>query len=94
MVLDTPEVGERCFSEATERLRELAGARVRVEPGPRSTDPFGRSLAYLYTESGVSIDEALVREGLAVAWRRDGQHRNYPVNLEAEVRENGVGCLW
>ena len=32
--VDTPEQGERCYSEATERLKELAGDTVRVELGP------------------------------------------------------------
>ena len=46
--MDTPERGERCFSEATERLRDLAGDTVRVEPGPRTADPFGRALVGLW----------------------------------------------
>ncbi len=35
--VDTPEKGEKCYQEATERLRELAGDQVRVElgQGPR-----------------------------------------------------------
>ena len=57
---------------ATERLRELVGDAVRLEDGPRLTDSFGRKLAYVYTVEGASIDEALIAEGLAVAWTRDG----------------------
>ena len=52
-------------------------ATVRVESGPRATDVYGRTLAYLYTKSGKSIDEVLVKEGLAVAWTRNGQHRGF-----------------
>ncbi len=33
--VDTPERGEKCYREATARLRELAGGEVRVELGPR-----------------------------------------------------------
>ena len=33
--IDTPERGERCYSEATERLRQLAGDSVRLKDGPR-----------------------------------------------------------
>jgi endonuclease YncB( thermonuclease family) len=66
---------ERCASEATHRLHQLAGDSVRLEDGPRLTDQFGRTLAYSYsTEGGVSIDETLIRKGLATAWTRDGQH--------------------
>ncbi len=36
--VDTPERGEKCYREATVRLRELAGGEVRVELGPRSQD--------------------------------------------------------
>ena len=92
--MDTPEVGERCYREATERLRDLAGDRGRVESGPRPTDQFGRLLYYVYTSSGASIDAQLVQEGLAIAWRQDGQHRDYLVGLETQARREGTGCLW
>ncbi len=74
--LDTPERGEPCFEEATERFRKLAGDRVRIEFGPRSEDRYGRALFYVYTEAGESVAEKLIREGLGKAWERDGQHRN------------------
>jgi len=92
--VDTPERGERCASEATERLHELAGDTVRLEDGPRLTDQFGRRLAYVYTQDGVSVDAALIREGLAKAWTRDGQYRDYLVRLEREARGQKAGCLW
>ena len=92
--VDAPERGQRCYREATERLRELAGRGVRLEPGPRSRDPSGRLLAYAYTRSGESIEETLIREGLARAWTRDGQHRDFLVGLEEEARLGGSGCLW
>ena len=92
--LDTPEVGERCASEATQRLLALARDEVRVERGPRDLDPYGRALYYIYTERGDSIDEILVREGLAVAWTADGQHRQFLMGLEELARTSGVGCLW
>ena len=92
--MDAPEVGERCAGDATRRLADMAGESVRVEPGPRSHDLYGRPLYYLYTESGDSIDETLVREGLARAWIRDGQHRDLLMELEVEAREKRTGCLW
>ena len=48
-------------------------------------------LAYVYTQNGISIDEVLIREGLATAWTRDGQHRDYLVGLEREAQDNGQG---
>ena len=92
--VDTPERGERCASNATNRLQKLAGGSVRLEDGPRLTDPGGRSLAYVYTESGLSVDEILLREGLATAWTKDGQHRDHLVGMERDARRKGSGCLW
>ena len=92
--VDTPEAGERCFVEATDRLIELVGESVRVEPGPRREDVYGRQLFYLYTESGESIDEMLVREGFGVAWTRDGQHMDIIVEAERQAKSAGTGCLW
>ena len=62
--------------------------------GPRASDRYGRSLYYIYTEGGDSIDEILVREGLAVAWTADGQHLQYLMSLADRARNEGVGCLW
>ncbi len=87
--VDTPERGEKCYREATARLRELAGDEVRVELGPRSQDRYGRLLYYVYTQDGDSIDEILVGEGLGEAWRRDGQHRELLVGLERGVAVSG-----
>jgi endonuclease YncB( thermonuclease family) len=92
--LDTPEAGVQCYEEATDRLRELAGDLVRVEPGPRGQDQFGRSLYYVYTSSGDSIDELLVKEGFAWAWTQDGQYRDHLIELESKARQDGTGCLW
>jgi micrococcal nuclease len=92
--VDTPERGENCFTEATDRLRQLAGATVRLEDGPRATDSFGRRLAYAFTIDGFSIDVILIGEGLAEAWTRDGQHRDTLIALEQSARENRAGCLW
>ena len=92
--IDTPERGEPCYAEATDRLRQLAGATVRLESGPRATDSYGRRLAYAFTAEGFSIDVILIGDGLAEAWRRDGQHRDTLVGLEQSARENQAGCLW
>ena len=92
--VDTPERGERCYRQAATGLRQLAGGTVRVESGPRTRDPGGRLLYYVYTMRGNSIDEILVREGLARAWTRDGQHRDALVRLERSAQRSGSGCLW
>ena len=91
---DTPERGKKCFIKATERLRALAGDVVRVETGPRLIDGYKRLLYYPYTETGDSIDAILIMEGLAEAWTKDGQRRDYLVGLERRARLNFMGCLW
>tara|TARA_B100001765_G_scaffold186085_1_gene130917 strand:- start:203 stop:676 length:474 start_codon:yes stop_codon:yes gene_type:complete len=88
-----PESGERCAAEATARLNDLAGDSVRLQNGPRLFDRFGRILAYVYTEDGFSIDEVLVREGLAEAWTSDGQYRSLLVASESDARRDNTGCL-
>ena len=92
--VDTPELGEPCFDQATERLRRLLGDVVRLEPGPRSEDSSGSLLYYAYTRDGTNVDATLITEGLGVASKRDGQHRDYLVGLESEARAESVGCLW
>ncbi len=87
--VDTPERGEKCYMEATSRLRELAGGEVRVELGPRSRDRYGRLLYYVYTQDGDSIDEKLLREGLGEAWERDGQHRELLMAVEDGAERDG-----
>ena len=92
--VDTPERGETCFTEATDFTRLLVGRQVRLEDGPRLEDSFGRRLAYVYDPFGNSIDVQLVARGFAIAWTRDGQHRDLLVGLEESARSNRVGCLW
>ncbi len=92
--VDTPERGEPCFSEATERLRVLAGDLVQLVPDARLTDRNGRELRYVYTWDGTLIDEALVLEGFGVAWTQDGALREQIMASEDIARAGGVGCLW
>jgi len=92
--IDTAERGEACFEEASSRLEELAGAEVRLLPDRRERDQFGRLLRYVYALDGTSIDAALIVEGLAYAWTRDGALRDALVALESTARSNRTGCLW
>jgi endonuclease YncB( thermonuclease family) len=72
----------------------LADESVRVEFGPRQGDRYGRILFYGYTYDGESIDELLVREGLALAWTQDGQHQEVLIAAQKGARRDGRGCLW
>ena len=92
--VDTPERGDHCFQESSNFTRIAAGDKVRLETGPRRTDSYGRRLAYVYDSSGDSIDAQLISGGFAVAWTRDGQHRDYLTSLEENARRTRTGCLW
>ena len=92
--IDTPEAGEACATEATYALGRLIEGKVRVQTSLRHRDSNGRLLYYLFTPAGNSIDEMLVARGLAEAWSRDGQHRNFLMGVELETRSAGRGCLW
>jgi micrococcal nuclease len=92
--IDTPERGEPCFGEATERMRALAGDEVRMAADARNRDRNGRLLRYVYTTGGLSIDAVLIAEGYALAWTRDGALRDPLVALEALARGSRTGCLW
>lgn len=70
--IDTPELRPEieCFAlEARDRLRALLpeGARVWVAADADPLDKYGRSLLYLWTESGEFVNLILVREGYASA---------------------------
>jgi micrococcal nuclease len=92
--IDTPEQGEKCYQEATERNRELVGTTVRLEADARDRDEYGRLLRYVFTDEGVSIDAVLVSEGLAEAWTEDGRYVNRLTILEIDAQQNRIGCLW
>ena len=92
--VDTPERGDRCYNEATERNEALAGVSVLLLPDARERDGFDRLLRYVFDTAGASIDARLIAEGLAVAWRDDGAYRDELVALEEDARAAEAGCLW
>jgi micrococcal nuclease len=92
--VNTPERGDPCYREATERNRELVGDEVLLAPDERDRDRYGRLLRYIFTPEGESIDAALVYEGLARAWTEDGSYREQLGSLEADAQTAERGCLW
>ena len=57
-----------CAALAKERLAAMAGGAIRIEPGPTDTVRNNSAHYYLFTGDGRSIEEHLVREGLALIW--------------------------
>ena len=99
--VDTPEKGEPCFKEASLKTKSLIKqdieepyiGSIRVEQGERSQDKYGRLLFYVYTLNGLSIDEILIKEGLARAWTKDGQHLEYLKELDSNYIKKDSRCF-
>ncbi len=53
----------------------LTGKKVKLEYDVQKTDKYGRTLAYVYMENGVFLNEFLVKEGYA-------QIATYPPNVK------------
>jgi micrococcal nuclease len=92
--VNTPEAGDRCYREATDRNATLTGNKVLLLADARNTDDGGRLLRYVFRPTGESIDATLVAEGFAEAWRRDGRYRDDIVALQDEAEAADRGCLW
>lgn len=92
--IDTPERGDRCYREATDRNRSLIGSAVLLFGDARDKDRNGRLLRYIFTADGKSIDATMVAEGYARAWREDGRYRDQIISLEGAADEANRGCLW
>jgi micrococcal nuclease len=72
--IDTPEIGDspECYGdEATALLRELLpeGASVFTAADVEPLDQYGRSLLYLFTADGTSVNLEMVARGAAQAVR-------------------------
>ena len=97
--VNTPEKGDACYEEATRRNAALSGAgrpgaEVLLAFDERARDKYGRLLAYVFTPEGMSIDSAIVAEGLGRAWTKNGRWRDAVEELEKEARREKRGCLW
>jgi micrococcal nuclease len=92
--VDTPERGDRCFREATDRNEHLIGSTVLLLPDARNQDRYERLLRYIFLPDGTSVDATLVAEGFGHAWRQDGRYKSDIVTLEDQARTADRGCLW
>ncbi len=85
---------ENCVAEATDRLAELVSGTLRVEAGSLATDSNGTPIRYLYTDSGDSIDELFISEGLARTSAFDGPHAPWLLITADKARRDRSGCIW
>lgn len=66
--IDSPEVGDACFDEATEAMTALvSGKTVRVDIDETDRDTFDRLLRYVFLTDGTFVNAEMVRMGWASA---------------------------
>ena len=92
--VDTPERGDRCYREATDRNKKLVADKVLLLPDARDQDKFNRILRYVFLSDGTSVDATLVAGGLRPRLApgrplQAGDHR--PRGPGAGTAR---GCLW
>ena len=92
--VDTPERGQHCFREATDRNEHLVGTTVLLLPDARNQDRYQRLLRYIFLADGTSVDATLVAEGFGHAWRQDGRYKPDIIAMEDQARTANRGCLW
>ena len=93
--IDTPEVGEPYYQEATEANRNLVeGKRVRLEKDVDDRDEYGRLLRYVWIYHTM-VNAELVRLGYAYSYsyRPNIRYQEYILQVEKEAREQERG-LW
>jgi len=89
-----------CAALAKERFTAMAGGAIRIEPGPTDTVRNNSAHYYLFTGDGRSIEEHLVREGLALIWTQDGEHMDGfsgapgPETLRPGACGRGIKRFW
>lgn len=99
--IDAPElhasdpVQRMLAKRAMEFLRaRVEGATVTLTPGTDARDMYGRLLAYVATEDGDSVQEMLLREGLASAYLRYAFAKESEfIGYQREAQEAGAG-MW
>ena len=93
--IDTPERGQCYWRNAKDRNEALVGSRqVRLEWDQSARDASLRYLCYVFVD-GAMVNEALVREGYALAFTYppDVHHADTFVALEEEARSEDRG-MW
>ncbi|MDI6721015.1 MAG: thermonuclease family protein [Candidatus Aenigmarchaeota archaeon] len=94
--IDTPEKGEKCYKEATNRLKELIlNKEVEIERDEENKDRYKRLLRYVFY-NGTFINELLVAEGYAHLYFIEPNTKYNDVLKKAaqSAKNEGKGCLW
>ncbi len=97
--IDAPEEGDkpdRCGPEAAAQLKALLpdGTALLLLADKRDQDRYERTLRYVFTPDGVSVDAQMVAAGFAEAWRSDGAYKKQLIALQEDATLHQRGCLW
>jgi len=93
--IDAPELGDPFYIEARARLTDLVeGKDIEIERDVSDRDQYDRLLRYVYI-TNTSVNDLLVREGLARAYivAPDNAHAATILSAEREAQEASRG-LW
>lgn len=93
--INTEERGQKCYQEATDRLKELVlNKKVKLEVDFEKVDKYKRNLRFVFLENE-NINVLLVKEGLATVYTV-GSNKKYLSELEKAQREarEVKGCIW
>ncbi len=93
--IDTPEKGEPCAANATNRLKQLVdGKEVTLVSGTENRDKYDRLLRYVFLNDTL-INLVMVREGWANLYIFNKDPRFYDSFLEAEQAAKAEKlCVW
>ncbi len=92
-----PEVGEECYDEeATAFNKQLVmGKQLYLVSDKTDSDHYGRLLRYVFTDDGVFVNYALVRNGYAQVLNipPDDMFYDYFAEAQRQAKAEGLG-IW
>jgi micrococcal nuclease len=94
--IDTPEIGEACYDEATAAMTALVEFQIlRMDVDVSETDAFDRLLRYVFLLDGTFVNAEMVRQGWAMAadYPPDTAYAFLFTSLEEEARAYDRG-IW
>ena len=95
--IDTPERDDDCYETATDVLADYipVGSTVFLERDTENTDPNGRYLRYIWSETEGLVNVDMVAEGMAEAFifPLNRLHEGEILAAEDEAQELGLG-IW
>ena len=93
--INSPEIGENCYKEAKEKLKELIlRKRIRIENDSRNKDEYGRLLRYVYVNN-LFVNSEMIRLGLAKFEEIEPNTRYSSLFLEMENKaKTAKRCIW